>query len=232
MGLVGERQRQRGRRARACFHHSADPRARSEPVAPGGRDRHGQPGRPCPFPGRIVRRGRGLRRGALPADRRDRPRVLEAARRRGVRVFANMAVGYNNIDVAAASRLGILVTNTPGVLTEATADLTWALILAVARRVAEGDQEMRSGPVPGLGAVVHARRRRHGADARPDRAGPDRHGRGGAGPRVPDAAALSRPAGEPRARGPRAPGRSGSTSSWPRATSSACTSRSPPRPRI
>lgn len=77
--------------------------------------------------------------------------VLEAAR--GCRVFANMAVGYNNIDVAAATRLGILVTNTPGVLTEATADLAWTLILGVARRVAEGDQEMRAGRFPGWGPL-------------------------------------------------------------------------------
>jgi glyoxylate reductase len=77
--------------------------------------------------------------------------VLEAAR--GCRVFANMAVGFNNIDVAAATRLGILVTNTPGVLTVATADLTWALILSVARRVAEGDAEMRAGRYPGWGPL-------------------------------------------------------------------------------
>jgi len=75
--------------------------------------------------------------------------ILEAAR--GCRVFANMAVGYNNIDVAAATRLGILVTNTPGVLTEATADLAWALILAVTRRVAEGDRTMRAEAFPGWG---------------------------------------------------------------------------------
>lgn len=77
--------------------------------------------------------------------------ILEAAR--GCKIFANMAVGYNNIDVAAASRLGILVTNTPGVLTVATADLTWALILGVARRVAEGDREMRAGRYPGWGPL-------------------------------------------------------------------------------
>ncbi|AGA27803.1 2-hydroxyacid dehydrogenase [Singulisphaera acidiphila] len=77
--------------------------------------------------------------------------VLEAAK--GCRIFANMAVGFNNVDVAAASRLGILVTNTPGVLTEATADLTWALILGVARRVAEGDSEMRAGRFPGWGPL-------------------------------------------------------------------------------
>ena len=75
--------------------------------------------------------------------------VLRAAE--GCRVFANMAVGFNNIDVAEATRLGILVTNTPGVLTEATADLTWALILAIARRVAEGDRVMRLDAFPGWG---------------------------------------------------------------------------------
>lgn len=79
--------------------------------------------------------------------------VLEAAAASGCRVFSNMAVGYNNVDVAAATRLGILVTNTPGVLTEATADLAWALILAVSRRVVEGDQEMRSGRFPGWGPM-------------------------------------------------------------------------------
>ncbi len=58
-------------------------------------------------------------------------------------MVANYAVGYNNIDVEAARELGIVVTNTPGVLTEATADLTMALILAVMRRLVEGDAEVR-----------------------------------------------------------------------------------------
>jgi glyoxylate reductase len=66
-----------------------------------------------------------------------------------LRILANYAVGYNNIDLAAAKRLGIVVTNTPDVLTESTADLTWALMLAVARRVAEGDAYVRSGAWPG-----------------------------------------------------------------------------------
>src|SRR5712692_5776711 len=61
-----------------------------------------------------------------------------------LRMVANCAVGYNNIDVAAARELGIVVTNTPGVLTEATADLTMALILAVTRRLVEGDHEVRT----------------------------------------------------------------------------------------
>jgi glyoxylate reductase len=77
--------------------------------------------------------------------------AMDAAPR--CKVFANMAVGYNNIDVAEATRRGILVTNTPGILTEATADLTWALILGVARRVAEGDREMRAGRYPGWGPL-------------------------------------------------------------------------------
>jgi glyoxylate reductase len=79
--------------------------------------------------------------------------VLEAASASGVRALANMAVGFDNIDVAAASRSGILVTNTPGVLTEATADLAWALLLAVARRVVEGDHEMRTGRFGGWGPM-------------------------------------------------------------------------------
>jgi len=78
----------------------------------------------------------------LLTDRVDRT-VLEAGK--GLRIVANVAVGVDNIDIATATRLGILVTNTPGVLTEATADLTWSLILAVARRVVEGDALVRSG---------------------------------------------------------------------------------------
>jgi glyoxylate reductase len=62
-----------------------------------------------------------------------------------LKVVSNYAVGYNNIDVAAATARGITVTNTPGVLTEATADLTWALILGVTRRLGEGDRLVRAG---------------------------------------------------------------------------------------
>jgi glyoxylate reductase len=60
-----------------------------------------------------------------------------------LKVVSNIAVGYDNIDVAAARRQGVVVTNTPDVLTNATAELTWALILAVTRRVAEGDRLVR-----------------------------------------------------------------------------------------
>lgn len=62
-----------------------------------------------------------------------------------LRIVANVAVGYNNIDVVAAEMRKVIVTNTPGVLTEATADLTWALILAAARRLVEGVDLVRSG---------------------------------------------------------------------------------------
>jgi glyoxylate reductase len=73
--------------------------------------------------------------------------VIEAGAK--LRVIANVAAGYNNIDVAAAKARGIRVTNTPEVLTDATADLTWALILAVTRRVVEADAFVRAGRFAG-----------------------------------------------------------------------------------
>jgi glyoxylate reductase len=69
--------------------------------------------------------------------------VIAAGER--LRVIANVAVGYNNIDVRAARERGIFVTNTPDVLTDATADLTLALLLAVTRRVVEADAYVRAG---------------------------------------------------------------------------------------
>ncbi len=75
--------------------------------------------------------------------------VLSIASR--AKVFANYAVGYNNIDVAAATRCGICVTNTPGVLTDSTADMAWALLMAVTRRVVESDQFTRQGKFVGWG---------------------------------------------------------------------------------
>ena len=77
-----------------------------------------------------------------------------------LKILANYAVGYNNIDLAVAQQRGLIVTNTPDVLTDATADLTWALILATARRIVEGDVLVRSGqwagwsPTQLLGAEV------------------------------------------------------------------------------
>ena len=69
--------------------------------------------------------------------------VMDAAP--ALKIVANIAVGYDNLDVPAARQRGIVVTNTPDVLTEATAELTWALILGIARRVTEGDRLIRAG---------------------------------------------------------------------------------------
>jgi glyoxylate reductase len=73
--------------------------------------------------------------------------VIETGTR--LRVIANVAVGYNNIDVAAAHQRGIFISNTPDVLTDATADLTWGLILALTRRIVEGDAFTRGGHFTG-----------------------------------------------------------------------------------
>ncbi len=62
-----------------------------------------------------------------------------------LRVVANVAVGYNNVDVAAATRRGVVITNTPDVLTDTTADFAWSLLMAAARRVAESDRYIREG---------------------------------------------------------------------------------------
>lgn len=70
--------------------------------------------------------------------------LLEAASPQ-LRCVANVAVGYDNVDVAAAERRGVVVTNTPGVLDDATADLTIALVLAATRRIGEGERLVRSG---------------------------------------------------------------------------------------
>lgn len=77
----------------------------------------------------------------LLTDKIDRA-VMRAAGPK-LKVISTMAVGFDNIDVAEATARGIFVGNTPGVLTEATADLTWAVMLALARRIAQGDRMMR-----------------------------------------------------------------------------------------
>ncbi len=78
----------------------------------------------------------------LLSDRIDVEVIAEAGK---LRIVANLAVGYENIDLATAQAAGIVVTNTPGVLTETTADLTFALLLAAARRIVEADAFARSG---------------------------------------------------------------------------------------
>lgn len=77
--------------------------------------------------------------------------VMDAAP--NLEVISNVAVGYDNIDVNAATERNIAVTNTPGVLTDTTADLAWSLIMSVARRIAEADKYMRSGKWKGWGVM-------------------------------------------------------------------------------
>jgi glyoxylate reductase len=84
--------------------------------------------------------------GAIVAMLHDRiDDELLAAAGDQLRVVANVAVGYDNVDLDAARRHGVAITNTPGVLTDATADLAMALLLAVTRRLGEGERRIRSG---------------------------------------------------------------------------------------
>ncbi|HHF55758.1 MAG TPA: D-glycerate dehydrogenase [Thermoplasmatales archaeon] len=71
-----------------------------------------------------------------------------------LKIIANYAAGYDNIDIDEATKRGIFVTNTPGVLTETVADLAWALILAAARRIVEGDKFMREGKFKGWAPML------------------------------------------------------------------------------
>ncbi|MEK6623090.1 MAG: NAD(P)-dependent oxidoreductase, partial [Planctomycetota bacterium] len=68
---------------------------------------------------------------------------------KSLKIVANYAVGYDNVDVKAATGRGIVVTNTPGVLTDSTADMAWALLFSVCRRVVEGDNITRAGKFMG-----------------------------------------------------------------------------------
>ncbi len=71
-----------------------------------------------------------------------------------LKMIANMAVGFNNIDVETATRLGIAVSNTPGVLSETTADLAFALLMATARRIPEAERFLRAGKYTGWGPLL------------------------------------------------------------------------------
>ncbi|TAM61231.1 D-glycerate dehydrogenase [bacterium] len=71
-----------------------------------------------------------------------------------VRIVANVAVGYDNVDVAAATARGVWIANTPGVLTETTADLAWALLMATARRLGEAERCVRAGKYHGWGILM------------------------------------------------------------------------------
>lgn len=72
----------------------------------------------------------------------------------GCKIFGNYAVGFNNIDVAACTAAGIAVSNTPGVLTDATADMAWALLFSMARRIVEADKFTRDGKFKGWGPLM------------------------------------------------------------------------------
>ncbi|MBX3729282.1 MAG: D-glycerate dehydrogenase [Candidatus Sumerlaeia bacterium] len=130
--------------------------------------------RPIPEPGLAKLREAGHDVRVAPQDRKlDRAALLEGLAGaeaaitmlddridaeafdagRGLRVVTNFAVGYNNIDVAAATARRIAVGNTPGVLTDATADLAWALLLAAARRLGEGEALVRAGQWEGWGPL-------------------------------------------------------------------------------
>jgi gluconate 2-dehydrogenase len=91
-------------------------------------------------------------------DRIDAQLIAECAK---LKVVANIAVGYNNIDVAACTARGVMVTNTPGVLDDSTADLAWTLMLGAARRITEVERRVRNGEWTGwrlkqwLGTDVH-----------------------------------------------------------------------------
>ena len=80
------------------------------------------------------------------SDKIDAHLIKEAT---NLRIIANYAVGYDNVDVKAATAKGIIVTNTPGVLTDSTADMAWALLFSIARRIVEGDKLTRVGKFVG-----------------------------------------------------------------------------------
>jgi lactate dehydrogenase-like 2-hydroxyacid dehydrogenase len=113
-----------------------------------------------PWSAEELRRRIADKDGVLPtgSDRIDAATLAAASRLKAV---CNIAVGYNNIDLAACSERGILATNTPGVLDDTTADMTWALLMAAARRVTEAERWLRAGNWKGwkndqfLGVDVH-----------------------------------------------------------------------------
>ena len=148
----------------------------------------------------------------------------------GLRIVANVAVGYDNVDVAACARRGVVVTNTPGVLTEATADLAFALILMATRRLGEGERLIRARTpwswsmffmlgtgiqgktlgIVGLGKIGQATARRARAFGM-------------------EIAYAGRRRARPRSRPSSRRASSRSRSCWRAPTSSRCTARSAPR---
>ena len=85
------------------------------------------------------------------SDRIDERLMSEA---KSLKVIANYAVGYENINIKTATAKGIIVTNTPGVLTESTADMAWALLFSITRRIVEGDKLTRAGKFTGWSPMM------------------------------------------------------------------------------
>lgn len=85
------------------------------------------------------------------SDRVDARLMQEAA---NLKIVANYAVGYDNVDVKAATARGVVVTNTPGVLTDSTADMAWALLFSITRRIVEGDKLTRAGKFTGWAPMM------------------------------------------------------------------------------
>jgi lactate dehydrogenase-like 2-hydroxyacid dehydrogenase len=94
-------------------------------------------------PEELIERSRGKQ--GIVGQLNDQFSAAQIERLEGVRVISNVAVGFDNVDLDAATRKGILITNTPDVLTDTTADLTFALLLAAARRIVEGHRFVHSG---------------------------------------------------------------------------------------
>jgi glyoxylate reductase len=98
--------------------------------------------------GELARRVQGRQALVVAALDKIDPQIIDAGR--DLKIIANVAVGYNNLDVAYARSRGIILTNTPDVLTEATANMAITLMLAVTRRIVEGDRLVRRGDWKGF----------------------------------------------------------------------------------
>ncbi|CAN5294385.1 hypothetical protein BH20ACT9_BH20ACT9_05300 [soil metagenome] len=148
--------------------------------------------------------------------------VIDAGRR--LRVIGNVAVGVDNVDVEAATGAGVAVCNTPGVLDETTADLTFALVLAAARRMSEAEADLRGGRWSGWGVTQYLGHDVHGATL--GLVGYGRIGRRPGGARRSACGCCTTPGGTPASRATSP----GWATCWRPRTSSACTCRSPTTP--
>ena len=190
LGRRGARARRRDGGARAELTRPSACRRRAPPA--GGRAAtllaralRRRRGRAASSTGRALRRVAGRRRAGRRSDGAGRRRAARRGRADSLRVVANFAVGYDNIDLEACRERGVVVTNTPDVLTNATAELAVALMLAAARRLGEAERMVRARRLDAAGSPAQLLGRelagQHGRDRRP-RA--DRHARRGAAARA------------------------------------------------